>query len=82
MDARYEGLDGEPQLNLSDFPNSKTATFGVLSKLLEWHCDDPVDAREIQRHEAAAIAQGNRNRFIDEPQLALKLYNKICGELG
>lgn len=38
--------------------------------LLEWSKADPVDAKEIARNEAIYKIQGNRNPFIDYPDLA------------
>lgn len=35
----------------------------------KWHEDDPVDAEERARNEKIFAAQGNRNPFIDNPQL-------------
>lgn len=38
--------------------------------LLRWAADDPVSQKEIDRNEAVAKAQKNRNPFIDCPDLA------------
>lgn len=38
--------------------------------LLEWHRMDPVSAKEIARNEAVYRIQGNRNPYIDHPELA------------
>ena len=37
--------------------------------LKKWHHDMPVDAQEAQRNEAIQKLQGNRNPFIDYPEL-------------
>lgn len=34
-----------------------------------WHLEDPIDAREKQTHEKIAKIQGNRNPFVDDPDL-------------
>lgn len=39
-----------------------------LAVLKEWHTNDPVSQREIDRNNAAYIYQGNRNPFIDHPE--------------
>ena len=42
-----------------------TDTF--LSILLQWHAQDPVSQREIDRNDAIFAVQNNRNPFIDNP---------------
>lgn len=37
--------------------------------LREWHESDPVDEREIRRNNLIEEFQGNRNKFIDDPEL-------------
>jgi endonuclease I len=37
--------------------------------LIQWHNADPPDAFERQRNALAFRAQGNRNPFIDRPEL-------------
>ena len=39
-----------------------------LAVLKEWHTNDPVSQREIDRNNAAYTYQGNRNPFIDHPE--------------
>lgn len=39
----------------------------VLNVLLEWHFNDPVSQKEIDRNNAVYSIQGNRNPFIDNP---------------
>ncbi len=38
--------------------------------LLEWHHNDPVSKKEINRNNAAFALQNNRNPFIDHPEYA------------
>ena len=38
--------------------------------LMEWHRADPVSQKEISRNEAVYQEQGNRNPFVDHPELA------------
>lgn len=95
MDVRYAGgVHGgsgasEPDLILTDdrslIENSRTGSneatgyMGLLSVLLEWHQQDPVDAVEIQHHETVASFQGNRNPFIDHPEWASCVFEGRCG---
>ena len=44
--------------------------------LLEWCELDPVDTWEMGRNEVVQKIQGNRNVFIDYPELAFKLFDK------
>lgn len=41
-----------------------------ITMLMEWHRADPVSQKEINRNEAVYIEQGNRNPFVDHPELA------------
>ena len=70
MAVRYEGEDGEPDLELSDEVNTAPTPFhGRLSTLLEWHENDPVDDWERRRNDIIYIDfQNNRNPFIDHPE--------------
>ena len=47
---------------------------GKLSTLLKWNKDDPVSKWEMQRNERIYEYQGNRNPFVDYPDLADYLY--------
>lgn len=94
MDIRYEGgthgVTGvaEPNLILTDNQslivtsggsNASTAYMGMLSDLIAWHYQDPVDDLERHRNETVASFQGNRNPFIDNPGLVLCALEGDCG---
>lgn len=70
MAVRYEGEDGEPDLELVEYMNeSKSPHHGKLSTLLEWHKKDPVSDFERRRNNLIYEKyQGNRNPFIDHPE--------------
>lgn len=76
MATRYEGNNGEPDLELVDYTPTEGPLFGKLSTLLEWHIQDPVDDFERNRNEVVYSYQGNRNPFIDHPEFV----NRIWGE--
>ena len=38
--------------------------------MLKWHKQDPVSEKEVNRNNAVYAVQGNRNPFVDYPQLA------------
>ena len=51
----------------NSYPTLKSWAY---STLLEWHRNDPVSQKEINRNNAVEGQQGNRNPFIDFPNLA------------
>ncbi len=67
-------------LTLNDDKSTSTAykTMGMLSVLLEWNIQDPVDEFEMHRNEILYSYQGNRNPFVDYPELA----DLIWGDLA
>ena len=74
MAVRYEGEEGDQvDLELMDDPDStkssKLPFYGDLDDLLRWHEEDPVSLWEIERNETIYSYQGNRNPFIDLPEL-------------
>lgn len=52
--------------------SGSTSTFTSTAKamFLKWHRNDPVSQKEIDRNNAVAKKQGNRNPFVDAPELA------------
>ena len=94
-DLRYDGgthnVTGvsEPDLILTDNQsliaasntgnNEAVAYHGMLSVLLQWHLEDPVDACEMNRNDVVFNFQGNRNPFVDHPEWVDCLYNGVCG---
>ena len=52
---------------------------GPTDILYQWHLDDPADATEISRNDKVASQQGNRNPYIDYPDL---VYNAWLWEAG
>jgi endonuclease I len=77
MDVRYEGTNGEPNLQLTDDLATVTASnsnMGRFSSLLVWHILDPVSPEERVRNDRVFAFQGNRNPFVDRPEWVLAVY--------
>jgi len=68
MTVRYEGDNGELDLELVDYVPTSGPYFGKLSTLLAWHIQDPVDDWERRRNDRVYSYQNNRNPFIDHPE--------------
>jgi hypothetical protein len=49
-----------------------------LNTLYQWHLQDPVDAWELQRNNRIEIKQGNRNPYIDYPEIACRAWDLTC----
>ncbi|WP_372639588.1 endonuclease I family protein [Ancylomarina sp.] len=71
MAVRYEGENGNPDLELNDYISGDYTQpyIGKLTTLFKWHKQDPVDAFEKKRNQTIFEIQGNRNPFIDHPEL-------------
>lgn len=77
MATRYEGENGDPDLELVDYTPTSTDTpyFGKLSTLIQWNEEDPVDDFERNRNDVVYSYQGNRNPFVDHPEYVNAIYN-------
>jgi len=56
----------------------------VETLLLNWHAQDPVDTKEVERNNAIFGIQDNRNPYIDNPQWVYAIWGPAAaiGELG
>ncbi|MBN2891899.1 MAG: endonuclease [Bacteroidales bacterium] len=80
MATRYEGGNGEPDLEVVDYIPSDDAAplHGVLSDLLAWNEQDPPDDFERTRNNVIYGYQGNRNPYIDHPEWVCLVFGSDC----
>ncbi|MFW5842228.1 MAG: endonuclease I family protein [Bacillota bacterium] len=81
MAVRYEGEPGDmvdlEVINDADpSKDSKLPYYGDLDDLLRWHEADPVSEWEILRNQTIYEYQGNRNPFIDDPDLVERIWGE------
>ncbi|MBW7868295.1 MAG: endonuclease [Brumimicrobium sp.] len=85
MAVRYEGDNGEPDLEIIDYiptnKSTKQPIHALLSDLLAWNDLDPVDDFERNRNDVIYYSyQHNRNPFIDHPEYAMQIWgNSLSG---
>lgn len=70
---------GSPQLNYSANRYKAFSTWSI-NMLMEWTRLDPVSEKEIKRNNAVYSIQGNRNPFIDHPELAEHIWGTLQGQ--
>jgi len=79
METRYDETNPTDDFTLSDIPLSSAERMGKLTTLLRWNRLFPPDDYERRRNDLIhdgfragnnAIIQGNRNPYIDYPELA------------
>ena len=69
---------GSPQLSYSTNKYKAFSTWSI-NMLMEWTRLDPVSEKEIKRNDAVYAIQGNRNPFIDHPELAELIWGTMQG---
>ncbi|MCF6241064.1 MAG: endonuclease [Bacteroidales bacterium] len=81
MATRYEGENGEPDLEIVDYVNSSPnyqPLHGKLSDLYKWHLQDTVSDWERRRNDIIYYDfQGNRNPYIDHPEFVDKIWGNL-----
>ena len=73
--------DNLPEFDKDDKENKGTKVIQSLDVLLQWCEDDPVDTWEMGRNDAAEKIQGNRNVFIDYPELAWLMFSQAIPKM-
>lgn len=84
--VRYEGKLGTFNYNNNTNPASDTNPLdgneerafepAYLAMLLQWHTQDPVSQREIDRNNSVYNLQKNRNPFIDNPSWVSAIWSQ------
>ena len=76
MDVRYDGDEPDTfDLRLGELDEMRrdeatgTFVFAALSDILRWHETHPVARGARERHDEVCGKQGNRNPFVDKPEL-------------
>lgn len=87
MITRYENLietwtyneSGQAMLDNKRYPGFEP---WAMEMLMQWHHDDPVSQKEILRNQAVYQVQGNRNPFIDHPELVDRIWGDTIAYVG
>ncbi len=78
MATRYKGKNNEPNLTIIDYLPVDNYTnepvHALLSDLLLWHNQDPVNEWERNRNNVIYSYQKNRNPFIDHPEFVERIW--------
>lgn len=79
--TRYQDrIPSFSQGNILDGSTTRSLQQWQVDLFLEWHHQDPVSQREIDRNNAAYAYQGNRNPFVDNPAWVDCIWAGICGD--
>ena len=82
MAVRYQNVISSWERNSLEsnavLDGSSTQVFEqwYLELLISWHMQDPVSRKERSRNNAAFEYQGNRNPFVDHPELVREIWGR------
>lgn len=74
MATRYENVVSGWSSAMFDGSSNQVYADWALNMLIEWHTNDPVSQKEIDRNNAIYGIQGNRNPFIDHPEWVYSIW--------
>ncbi|MCC2616579.1 endonuclease [Aestuariibacter halophilus] len=80
MATRYQSQIGSWQNNSSygdavlNGSSDQVFENWFLTLLKQWHAQDPVSQKELDRNDAAHTFQGNRNPFVDHPEFVTQIW--------
>ena len=74
--TRYENLVSSwSSYDMFDGSSDKVLHDVFLNILINWHLNDPVSQKEIDRNNQIYLFQGNRNPFIDQPEYVEEIWS-------
>lgn len=73
--VRYENEVSSWNHDMLNGTNDQVYETWFIDMLLDWHNNDAVNQREINRNNAAYIHQSNANPFVDHPEYADMIWN-------
>lgn len=79
MTTRYYTEDAS--WSTSDMTDHADLLPWAVNLLLDWHAQDPVSQKEVDRNGAIYALQGNRNPFIDRPEFAERMLSTLVAAL-
>lgn len=74
MATRYEDVLHSWSSAILDGSTDKVYDDWYLNMIIEWHGNDPVSQKEIDRNNGIYGIQGNRNPFVDNPQWVYSIW--------
>lgn len=72
----YNGTSAANDRSPLDGTEEKAFEDWYISLLLQWHNQDPVSQRELDRNDAVFALQKNRNPFVDYPQWVNSIWSQ------
>lgn len=74
--TRYENLISSwSSYDMFDGSSDKVLQDTFLNILINWHLNDPVSQKEIDRNNQIYLFQGNRNPFVDHPEYVEEIWS-------
>ena len=70
--------DGDKAFDGTTWPSIEAP---YLQMMIQWHTNDPVSQKELDRNDAGYIYQGNRNPYVDHPEFVAAVWSGSCGAL-
>jgi hypothetical protein len=78
LSSRWTSAGRSSMLQNNTYP---TLNVYAVNLLLEWHRNDPVSQKELDRNDVVQKIQKNRNPFIDMPELAEYIWGTKMAEI-